>query len=388
LIATKRRWQFLFNKLHERVCIRGILNIRDGGPDRLACKMESMSPKQLLNCVRCTFLLALGIGTATLARGDDAHPAFSITNTFAIGGEGGWDYLVADPATHLLYVTRTTHLQVIDSATGTVTADLPNCGAHGVALVPRLGKGFTSDGKADTVTAFDLKTNAVLYTLPAGHNPDCIIYDSSSKKVLAFDGKSSDVTVIAPDARTPNLAVTGHIPLDGKPEFAASDTHGQVYVNIADKNEIQEISTRTMTVTSTWKIDAQSPSGLAIDIEHHHLFAGCDGKMAIVDTLTGKTLATPPIGDGVDACAYDPATGNAFASCGDGTLAVIRETSPGKFETVEAIKTKTSARTMALDPSTHTIYLPCGELLPKAEGERRPKIKPDSFSILVLSPVK
>jgi DNA-binding beta-propeller fold protein YncE len=332
-------------------------------------------------------LVGVAIGGSTLARGDDARPDFSITNTFAIGGAGGWDYLVADPQTHLLYVTRGSHLQVIDSATGKVVADLPRCGAHGVALVPDQNKGFTSDGKADTVTAFDLKTNAVLYTLPTGHNPDCILYDRASKRVFAFDGRSNDATVIFPAAAAPNLGVVGHIPLDGKPEFAASDGAGYVFVNIEDKDEIQEIDTRSMVVINTWKIDAPSPSGLAIDAEHHHLFAGCDGKMVVVNATTGKTIAACPIGDGVDACTFDPGTGNAFASCGDGTLAVIKETSPGKFETVENIKTKVSARTMALDTDTHSIYLPFGDVLPKVTGEHHPGIKPDSFSILVVSPV-
>jgi DNA-binding beta-propeller fold protein YncE len=328
------------------------------------------------------FAIAVG---SSLARADDAKPEYSIADSFKIGGDGGWDYAIVDPDTHYLYTTRQTHLQVIDTDGGDIIADLPKCGAHGVALVPKLNKGFTSDGNADTVTVFFMKSNTVQYTVPTGHNPDCIIYDPGSNRVFAFDGKSNDATVIDPTAATPNLSVIAHMPLDGKPEFAAADGSGHVFVNIEDKNEIQDIDSKAMTVDHTWKIDGQGPTGLAIDAEHHHLFAGCDGKMVVVDTITGKTISTPPIGDGVDACAFNPTTHEAFASCGDGTLAVIRETSPGKFETVQTVKTKPGARTMALDTDTSTIYLGYGEMLPKEPGEKRAKIKPDTFSILVVN---
>jgi type II secretion system protein G len=324
-----------------------------------------------------------------LTGGPDGHEAdiktnYSITNTFNIGGEGGWDYAIIDPSTHYLYTTRGTHAQVIDTATGKVIADLPKCGAHGIALVPDQNKGFTSDGKANTVTAFDLKSNAILYTVPAGKNPDCIIYDPASKKLFAFDGGSNDATAIDP-AAAQNLAVVAHLPLDGKPEFAAADGAGHVYVNIENKNEIQDIDTKSMTVDHTWKIDGDGPTGLAIDTEHHRLFSGTDGKLFIVDYTTGKTVATVPIGNGVDACAYDPATQEAFASCGeDGTLAIIKETSPGKFETVQTVTTKPGARTMALDASTHTVYLNFAAMLPKEAGAKRPKMKPDTFAVLVV----
>jgi DNA-binding beta-propeller fold protein YncE len=330
-------------------------------------------------------LLGLAITGSTFALADDAKPNYAVTNTFKVVGVGGWDYAIVDPATHYLYQSRQSHTQVIDTSTGAIVADLPHCGAHGIALVPNLNKGFTSDGKADTVTAFDLKSNTILYTVPTGHNPDCTIYDPSSKKVFAFDGRSDDSTVIDPAAKTPNLSVVAHIPLDGKPEFAAADGAGHVYVNIENKNEIQDIDTASLTIAHTWPIDGDGPSGLAIDPDHHHLFAGCDAKMVVVDTTTGKTIATPAIGDGVDACGFDAGTGEAFASCGDGTLSVIKETSPGKFETVQTVTTKPGARTMALDPSTHTIYLASAEMLPKQQGERRPKMKPDTFAILVVS---
>ncbi len=331
--------------------------------------------------------LALAVSGATFAFADDAKPNYSVTDTLKIGGEGGWDYAVVDPATHYFYTTRGGHTQVIDTAAGKLVADLPKCGAHGIALIPDLNKGFTSDGRANTATAFDLKTNAVLYTVPTGKNPDAIIYDPASKRVFAMDGASKDITLIDP-AAPQATAVTGHIPLEGKPEFAAADGTGHVFVNIEDKNEIVDIDSKSMTIANTWKLEAESPSGLAIDVAGHHLFAGCDGKMVVVDYTTGKTISTPAIGDGVDACGFDPGTGLAFASCGDGTLAVIKETSPGKFETVQTVETKKGARTMALDPSTHTVYLSTAEMLPKQEGEKRAKAKPGTYGVLVVSPAK
>ncbi len=337
-------------------------------------------------------MLALAMTGATVLA-DDATPKYAVTNTFKIGGEGGWDYGVVDPDTHYLYYTRGTHTQVIDTTNGSVVADLPKCGAHGVALVLDLNKGFTSDGKANTVTMFDLKKNEVMSTIPTGKNPDAIIYDPFSKKVFAMDGGSNDITVIDPSAAAVNLMVVAHIPVDGKPEFAASDEAGHVYVNIEDKNEIQVIDTKSMTVEKTWKLEAEGPTGLAIDLAGHHLFAGCDDKMVIVDYTTGKTVATPAIGPGVDACAFDPETREAFASCGgedgsEGTLAVIKETSPGKFETVQHLTTRPGARTLALDPTTHTVYLASAEMLPKEAGAKRPKSKPDTFAILVVSQSK
>jgi DNA-binding beta-propeller fold protein YncE len=335
----------------------------------------------------CSLCFAVAITGATIAIADDAKPNYVVTDTLKIGGDGGWDYAVVDPATHYFYTTRGGHTQVIDTAAGTLVADLPKCGAHGIALIPDLNKGFTSDGKANTATAFDMKTNTVLYTVPTGKNPDAIIYDPASKRVFAMDGGSSDITLIDP-AAPQGTAITGHIPLDGKPEFAQADGTGHVFVNIEDKNEIVDIDSKSMTIAHTWKIDGESPSGLAIDVAGHHLFAGCDSKMVVVDYTTGKTIATPAIGDGVDACGFDPDLGLAFASCGDGTLSVIKETSPGKFETVQTVQTKKGARTMALDPSTHTVYLSTAEFLPKAEGEKRAKVKPDTYGVLVVSPGK
>jgi YVTN family beta-propeller protein len=280
-------------------------------------------------------------------------------------------------------------VQVVSIEDGKVVADLTEMrGNHGVALAPEQGRGFVSDGQANSVVVFDTKTYKEIGKVPTGQNPDAIIYDPSSHKVMAFDGRGKDVTVIDPAAEPGQGAVVGHIPLEGKPEFAAADGQGHVFVNLEDKSSISEIDAASMKVMATWKIDGgESPSGLAIDPAHHHLFAGCDNKvMAVVDTESGKTLGTVPIGEGVDACGFDPGTGEAFASCGDGTLTVVKETSPGKFEVEQTVQTKRGARTMALDPSTHTVYLPAAEFAEgAAAGQRRPPMKPDSFMLVVVS---
>ncbi|HSZ54519.1 MAG TPA: hypothetical protein VK797_02580 [Tepidisphaeraceae bacterium] len=308
------------------------------------------------------------------ARAADQSPDYQVVKTLKVGGEGRWDYAIVDPQTHLLYVSRSTHTQIINPETGQVVHDLANTpGVHGIALAPEFNRGFTSNGRGNTVTVFDLKTGDELGTVKTGTNPDSIIYDPASKKVFAFDGRSSDASVIDA-ASAPNTTST-RIPLDGKPEFAAADGAGHVYVNLEDKSSIAVIDSKALKVTAVWKIDGgEEPSGLAIDPAHHHLFSGCHNNvMVIVDTESGKTLGTAPIGQGVDACGFDPGTGEAFASCGDGTLTVVKETSPGKFEAVQTVKTRRGARTMALDPSTHTVYLAATEPLPGAAAGEAPR---------------
>ena len=331
----------------------------------------------------------VGLSNGLVAQAESAN--YQVEKTFPIGGDGRWDYVAVDPATHLLYVSRQSHVQVVNESTGEVVADLKDTkGVHGVAIAADLNRGFTSNGQAGTVTVFDLKTNKPLGTVPAGKNPDAILYDPAGKKVFAFNGRSNDATVIDAAAEPGPAAAVATIPLEGKPEFAAADGEGRVYVNLEDKSAIAVIDSKAMKVVETWKLQGgEEPSGLAIDPAHHRLFAGCGNKvMAVVDTRTGKTLATPPIGDGVDACGFDPGTGDAFASCGDGTLTVVRETSPGKFEVVQTVQTRKGARTMIVDPSTHTVFLPTAEFNPAAPGERRPGMKPGSFMLVVVAPAK
>lgn len=342
-----------------------------------------MGTKLNLSVFLVTLILA---GSAVAASG----PGYHVVKTFKLGGEGGWDYLLADPETHRLYISRGTHVVVIDADTGKSVGDIADTpGVHGIALAPDLGRGFTSNGQEGTVSIFDIKTLATSNKVKVGgENPDAILYDPTSKRVFTFNGRSHDSTAI--DAATGKIV--GVIKLDGKPEFAASDGKGEVFVNIEDKSELTVIDANKLEVKNTWPLaPCTEPSGLAIDREHRRLFAGCDNKMmAVVDADSGKVLATPTIGEGVDAAGFDPKTGLAFASCGEGVLTVIKEESPDKFAVVENVPTQKGARTMALDTKTHTIYTVTAQFgpppAPTAENPHpRRSIVPDSFVVLVVS---
>lgn len=342
-----------------------------------------MGTKLNLSVFLVTLILA---GSAVAAFG----PGYHVVKTFKLGGEGGWDYLLADPEMHRLYISRGTHVVVIDADTGKSVGDIADTpGVHGIALAPDLGRGFTSNGQEGTVSIFDIKTLATSNKVKVGgENPDAILYDPASKRVFTFNGRSHDSTAI--DAATGK--VVGMIKLDGKPEFAASDGKGEVFVNIEDKSELTVIDANKLEVKNTWPLaPCTEPSGLAIDREHRRLFAGCDNKMmAVVDADSGQVLATPTIGEGVDAAGFDPKTGLAFASCGEGVLTVIKEESPDKFAVVENVPTQKGARTMALDTKTHTVYTVTAQFgpppAPTAENPHpRRSIVPDSFVVLVVS---
>ena len=313
---------------------------------------------------------------------------YHLAATWKPGGEDGWDYLLFDPEANRLYVTRTDRVQVIDGDKGTLLGEVPGLdGGHGVALAPEFNRGFATSGKGNAVVVFDLKTlKPIGEPVPVGKKPDAIVYEPLTKHVFAFDGKSEDATVI--DAATAKVIAT--IPLGGGPEFAAVDGKGALYVNLEDKSATLAIDTQKNTVTQHWPIaPGEEPSGLALDAAKHRLFAGCRNEtMAILDVESGKVLATPVIGKGVDACAFDPGTGFAFASCGDGTLTVVREdpAKAGGYMT-ETIKTQRGARTMALDPKTHAVYLAAADFeaapTPAAdEKPKRPKMLPGSFVVL------
>jgi DNA-binding beta-propeller fold protein YncE len=333
------------------------------------------------------FLAALILaGFAVAASG----PGYHVVKTYKLGGEGGWDYLLADPDMHRLYISRGTHVMVIDADTGKSVGDIADTpGVHGVALAPELGRGFTSNGREGTVSIFDIKTLATSNKVKVGgENPDAIIYDPATKRVFTFNGRSHDSTAI--DAATGK--VVGMIKLDGKPEFAASDGKGEVFVNIEDKSELTAIDADKLEVKNTWPLaPCTEPSGLSIDREHRRLFAGCDNKMmAVVDADSGRVLATPTIGEGVDATRYDPGTGLAFASCGEGVLTVIKEESPAKFAVVENVPTQKGARTMALNTKTHTVYTVTAKFgpppTPTADNPHPWRsIVPDTFAVLVLN---
>jgi YVTN family beta-propeller protein len=313
---------------------------------------------------------------------------YHLLKKIPLGGEGFWDYIIFDSPTRRLFISRGTKVVVLDVDTGKVVGEIPNTdGVHGIALASDLGRGFTSNGRAGTVTIFDLKTLQVIGSAQAGTNPDAIIYDPASKRVFAMNGRSKDVTAI--DAATGK--VVGTIPVDGKPEFAVADGAGHVYVNIEDKSEEQQIDSQNLKVTATWPLaPCDEPSGLAMDIANRRLFAGCGNKMmAVINADTGKVVATPPIGEGVDANGFDPGTGYAFASNGgSGTLTVVHEDSPDKYSVVEDVPTQAHARTMALDPKTHQVFLVTADFGPAPaatpdNAHPRPTMVKDSFVVLV-----
>ncbi len=317
-----------------------------------------------------------------------AAPGYKLVNTYKVGGDGGWDYLTADAAARRLYISRATHVLVVDLDSGKTVGDIADTpGVHGIALAPELGRGFTSNGREGTVSIFDLKTLATSSKVKVGDNPDAILYDPATKRVFTFNGKSQDSTAI--DAA--NGTVLGTIKLDGKPEFAASDGKGEIFVNIEDKSELTAINAKKLEVITKWPLaPCQEPSGLSMDKKNRRLFVGCDNKMmAVVNADTGKVLATPAIGEGVDATAFDDATGLAFASCGEGVLTVVREDSADQFSVAESVPTQQGARTMALDSKTHNVYLVTAKFgpPPAATTENphpRRSILPDSFVVLVL----
>lgn len=333
------------------------------------------------------FCLALVLLLAAYAFAQSSG-GYHVMNKFAVGGEGGWDYLTTDEPSHRLYVTRGTRVMVIDTETGKVVGEIPNTeGVHGVAVAPELNRGFASCGRSGTVKVFDLKTFQSIADVKAGRNPDAIIYDPKTKRVFAFNGGSQDATAI--DAKT--NAVVGTIALGGKPEFAVSDDAGKVFVNIEDKSEIVAFDANKLTVLKRFSIaPGEEPSGLAIDRKHHRLFAGCSNKLMVVaDAESGKVVATLPIGSGVDAVAFDDERRLAFSSNGEGTLTVIHEDAPAKFSVVENVPTQRSARTMALDERTHRVYLAAAEfgVAPRATPQNprpRPPVAPNSFTILVV----
>jgi DNA-binding beta-propeller fold protein YncE len=273
---------------------------------------------------------------------------------------------------------------VLDADSYKVVGDIPDTqGVHGIAIATDLDRGFTSNGRANTVTIFDLKTLKTLGTVKTGTNPDAIVYEPATKRVFAMDGRSQETTAI----NAADGTVAGTLPLGGKPEFAVADGKGTIYVNIEDKSELVQFDAKTLTVLHRWPMaPCQEPSGLAADWKSKRLFAGCDNKlMAVINAENGKVVATVPIGEGVDANGFDPETNFAFASTGDGNLTVAHEDGPDKYTVVATVPTKRSARTMGLDLKTHQIFLPAAEFDPPAPGERRGKMKAGSFTVLVVS---
>jgi YVTN family beta-propeller protein len=357
-----------------------------------------MSTKKLCFSISAALALTLATLAASSATKSARSGAFGSTLASAsgyhllkkvpLGGEGGWDYLAFDSATRRLFISRGTKVVVLNVDSGTVSGEIPNTdGVHGIAFAPEFDRGFTSNGRAGTVTIFDLQSLQVIGSAKAGMNPDAIVYDPASKRVFTMNGRSNDVTAI--DAATGN--VLGTIPVTGKPEFAVADGAGHLYVNIEDKSEELQIDAQNLKVTAQWPLaPCQEPSGLAMDVAHRRLFVGCHNQvMAVVDADSGKVIATPAIGDGVDANAFDPGTGFAFASNGQSaTLTVVHEDAPDKFSVLENVATQRGARTMALDPKSHEVYLVTADFAPappSANENPRPRIMavPGTFVVLI-----
>ena len=291
-----------------------------------------------------------------------APPAdgYSVVKKIPIPGQGSWDYLSVDEGARRLYVSHGTQVEVIDVDSGNIVGSIPNTpGVHGIAIAAELGRGFVSNGKASTVTIFDLKSLKPIADVPTGQKPDAIIFDPATSRVFAFNGGSNSATVI--DAAAGKVA--GTVDLGGGPEFAAADGNGFVYDNLEDESLVLKIDSRKLTVEQRWPTaPCASPSSMAIDRANRRLFIGCRSKvMAVMNADTGKVITTLPIGDHVDATAFDPQTKLIFNSNGEGTVTVIRQDGPDKYSLVETVKTLPRAKTMALDPKTHRLFLSTAE---------------------------
>ena len=318
-----------------------------------------------------------------------ATPNFQVISSLTLGGLGGWDYMTVDSLARRMYISRGTHVMVLDCDTLKQVGDIPDTlGVHGIAIAHNFGRGYTSNGKADTVTAFDLFSRKVIQEIKVGKNPDCIVFDPFSLKIFTFNGKSKDASAI-------NIGVDNSvetIPLGGKPEFAAADGAGKIYVNIEDTNEVVEVDTNSLAVTRRFSIKpGEEPTGLAIDTQNHLVFSVCGNKlMTVLDTNTGSIVATLPIGAKADAAVYDPERRLIFSSNGDGTLTIIKEITSDSFEVVQTVSTQFGARTMGLDLSTHQLYLPSAlfETAPESTSnsaeKQRPKTIKDSFMLVTV----
>lgn len=320
-------------------------------------------------------------------------PVYSVAQRWPLGGAGGWDYLTLEASGARLFVSRSDHVDVIETVSGKSAGTIPNtAGVHGIALAPALMRGFTSNGRSDSVTAFELDTLHVIQEVSvSGKKPDAILYEPRHNHVITANGDSSNLTVL--DATSLQVAAT--IALPGPPEFMATDAAGTVYVNIeTESGKLVAVDAKSLAIKATWPLPGcANPSGLALDSAHHRLFSVCENEiMAVTDSLSGKQVARVVIGRGPDAAVFDPALGLVFSSNGaDGTLTVIHQETPDVYKVVAILTTQISARTMALDPATHAIYLAAATLgaAPPATQEQphpRGSIAPGSFSILIAQP--
>ncbi len=330
--------------------------------------------------------LTLAAAAALLAQ---SSPSYRVTQTYTLGGDGRWDYIVPDPPNHRLFIARENRVIVVDEDRGTLLGAVTGIqGAHGTALAEATGHGFATSGNDRSVVMFDLKTFKVLGRIPAAEDADAILYDGASNRVFTLNGDAHSSTVIDPRAGT----LITNIPLGGKPEYGASAGDGKVYANLTDTSEVVEIDARTASVARRWSTaPCKQPVSMALDTAHHRLFSGCrSGMMAISDYQNGKVVATVPIGTGVDGAGFDAASGNAFASNADGTLTVIHQDAPDQYRVIENVQTPQGARNMGLDPTNHRVFIVSAQFAPApagAPGRGRPPVLPGSFTLMVVERV-
>jgi YVTN family beta-propeller protein len=336
-------------------------------------------------------LLTIGSTLILLGSAALADEAYKFLNEIPIGGEGGWDILTIDSPANRLYLSHATKVVVVDLNKNAVVGEIADTpGVHAFVPVPEVGRGFSSNGKESKSSVVDLTTLKTVSKVDTGQSPDAIVYEPRHGEVYVFNHRGNSATVI--DAKTATVSAT--IELGGSPEFAAVDEKtGRVYCNLEDKSEVAVIDSTKHEVVAHWPIaPGEEPSGIALDAAHHRLFAGCHNKMMVmVDTGTGKVVGNVPIGAGVDGCAFDDATQLAFASCGEGTTTIAREETPEKLTVVQTLRTERGARTMALDPKTHRIYLPSAQFQQPPSpspgaSPTRPTIVPNTLKLLVYGP--
>ncbi len=327
-----------------------------------------------------SLVVAIACG-ATLLLVAQAATTYQVTHTFALGGEGSWDYVVPDPPSHRVYIARQDRVMVMDANDGKLLGEVAGIqGAHGTAIGE--GHGFATEGQGKSVAMFDLQTFKVLNRIPAAEDADAIVFDPPSKRVFTLNGDAHSSTVI--DAKAGTLVT--NIDLGGKPEYGASAGDGKVYANLVDTAEVVEIDAKTAKVTRRWPTSpCKQPVSMAIDTKNHRLFSGCrSGVMAVSDYTAGKLITTLPIGQGVDGAGYDPASGNAFASNADGTLTVIHQDSADTYHVLENVVTPAGSRNMGVDPTTHRLFVASAKFGPVPAGGRRGPLVPGSFAILVI----
>jgi DNA-binding beta-propeller fold protein YncE len=341
----------------------------------------------MMKLLRLGLVVLVAAATAGFATAQAQKPGgYHLLKKYALGGEGGWDYMALDSRTRLLYVTHGNAVEILNVDTGVKSEPITGLqGVHGVAFAPERNRGYISNGRGNSISVFDLKTRKILEEIPSsGQNPDAIMYDAFTGRVFTFNGRTANATAI--DAATDK--VVGTVDIGGKPEFAVTDGKGTIFVNNEDGSEVVAFDAESLAVKKRWSIaPGEGPSGLAIDLRHKRLFSVCDKVMVVSDYQDGKVVATVPIGSRPDATRYDPETGLVFASNGEGTLTVVRQASADQYEVLETMSTARGARTMELDPKTHHVFVATAEFGPTPEPTQeqprpRPKVIPGSFMVL------